>query len=278
MTIDTVLLHAASETLDPKRGAAAYAIGLARSCQAHLKALVLELDMMTPKSVYGRKIAADERARIEHRNEGTGAVANALRKAAQEQGVEALVITDRSHIHSTPEIAADHARLADIVVAGVCDEGLLSERLVAESLVFQSGRPVIVVPNDYVGGYRVERVIVAWDFSRVAARALSDALPFLRQAAEVTLISFGDDKNFSASTGQDEVLAALRLRGVEASFRQMDLGARAIGEAINAAIRDYRADMLVMGGFGHSRFRDFVLGGATRSILAAPPVPTLLSH
>lgn len=277
MTIRTVLLHTASETLDPGSAAAAYALGLARFYEAHLEALVFELDMVSPKSVYGRKIASDARTQIDERNADVDVSADALRKAARDQGVEALVVTERSHIHSTPEIAADRARLVDIVVAGVCDQGLLSERLVAESLVFQSGRPVIVVPQAHVG-YSAERVVVAWDFSKVAARALADALPLLRRASEVTLITFGDDKDFFASIGQDEVLAALHRRGVAARFQKMERGGRDIGQAINAAAAENRADLLVMGGFGHSRFRDFVLGGATRSILASPAIPTLLSH
>ena len=147
MTIKTVLLHAASETLDPDRSAGAYALGLAGAFEAHLEALVLELDVITPKGAYGHNIAAEERSRIRSRNEEVGVAAEALRMAAQKQGVKACVITDRSHVHSTPEIATDHARLADIAVAGVCDEGLLSERMVAEALIFQSGRPVIIIPR-----------------------------------------------------------------------------------------------------------------------------------
>lgn len=278
MTIDTVLLHAASETLDPTRSAAGYALGLARAWEAHLKALVFELDVVTPKSAYGRQIAADARARVKARNADVGAAAEKLREAVAAQGVDATVITERSHIHSTPEIAADHARLADIAVAGVCDEGLLSERMVAETLVFQSGRPVIVVPDDHAAGFTAARVVAAWDYSKVAARALSDALPLLRRASEVTLVSFGDDKDFSSSLTQEDVVAALRRRGVEARFKQLERGSRDIGEAINGAAADAGADLLVMGGFGHSRFRDFVLGGATRTILAAPAVPTLISH
>lgn len=278
MSIRTVLLHAGSETLDADRGAAAYALGLARHFEAHLEALVLELDMTPLKSAYGRKIAADANVRVKQRNEETKRAADALRAAARDQAVEALVITERSHVHSTPEIAADHARLADMVVAGVCDEGLLSERLVAENLVFQFGRPVIVVPDDHQRAYSTERVVVAWDFSKVAARAVSDALPILRQASEVTLIMFGDDKDFVTSIGQDQVLAALARRGVDARLQQMERGGRGIGEALNSAVADTGAELLVMGGFGRSRFRDFVLGGATRSILTAPTVPTLLSH
>lgn len=278
MTIKTVLLHAAAETCDPGRSAAAYALGLARAFEAHLEALVLELDMVTPRSVYGRQIAADARVQLDERNQQASVAADGLRGGARDHGVDVTVITERSHVHSTPEIAADRARIVDLAVAGVREEGLLSERLVAEALIFQSGRPVVIVPDDHRGDFRAERVIVAWDYSRVAARALSDALPLLRRATEVTLVMFGDDKDFATSIAQDDVVATLRRRGVAARFLQLERGSRAIGEAINAAAIDDRADLLVMGGYGHSRFRDFVLGGATRSILKTPAVPTLISH
>lgn len=278
MTIKTILLHAAAETCDPARSAAAYAIGLAGAFDAHLEALILELDVVSPKSVYGQRIAAEARLQVDERNAQAGAAANAVRAAARAQGIDAIVVTDRSHIHSTPEIAADHGRIADIVVAGVCEEGLLSERLVAEALVFESGRPVIIVPTHHRDGFRAEHVVVAWDFSRVAARALAEATPLLHRAKEVTLVSFGDDKTFTSSISQQDVLTALARRGVTATFAQAERGGRSIGDAINAAALDRRADLLVMGGYGHSRFRDFVLGGATQSILKAPAVPTLISH
>jgi len=276
MTIETILLHAASETCDPSRGAAHYALGLARSFDAHLEALVLELDVVTPEGLRARRTTADVRA---PRDTGEARLAaEELREVARGLGVDVTVITERSHVHSAPEIAADRARLADIVVAGVQNEGLLSERIVAEALIFQSGRPVIVVPDDHHADFRAERIMVAWDFSSCAARALSDALAFLRRASEVTLVSFGGDKDFASSTTPDDVVAALRRRHIKATYRQTERGGRDIGEAINAATADLDADLLVMGGFGHSRFRDFILGGATRSILAAPRVPSLISH
>lgn len=278
MTIKTVLMHVASENLDPARSAGAYALGLASVFNAHLEALVLELDVITPRSAYGRQIAAEERARIRERNEEVEAAAERLRGAAIEKSLEVSVITDRTSIPSAPDVAADHGRLADVIVAGVCDDGLLSERLVAETLIFQSGRPVILIPDDHDAGYAADRIVVAWDYGKVAARALSDALPFLRLAREVTLVTFGDDKALLSSISQDNVQAALLRRGVRAAFRQIERGGRDIGEAINAAATEAQADLLVMGGFGHSRFRDFVLGGATRTILAAPRLPTLISH
>lgn len=278
MTIRNVLVHVAAESCDPHRGATHYALGLAEWGEAHLEALVFELDVVTPKSFYGRQITADAISRVDQRNADIVPVAEALRRLAAERGIDAAVVTDRSHVHSAPEIATDHARLADIVVAGVCDGGLLSERMVAEALIFQSGRPVIIVPVDHEAGFSAARVVIAWDYSKVAARALSDALPLLRRASEVTLVIFGDDKDFASSLSKDDLVAALGRRGVEAQVLQAELGGRDIGTAIDAVVREVGADLLVMGGFGHSRFRDFVLGGATRAILAAPPVPTLISH
>lgn len=276
MTVDTIFLHAGSETCVPSRGAAYYALGLARSFDAHLEALVLDLDVVTPGSLRARPAMADSRA--ERSDREACSAAEDLRDAARGLGVDATVITERSHVHSAPEIAVDHARLADIAVAGVLGEGLLSERIVAEALIFQSGRPVIVVPDDHRADFRAERIVIAWDFSRFAARALSDALAFLHRASDVTLVSFGDDKDITSSTTPDDVVAALRRRDIKATYRQTERGGRNIGEAINAATVDLKADLLVMGGFGHSRFRDFILGGATRSILAAPRVPSLISH
>lgn len=261
MTIRTVLLHAAAETLAPDSGAPSYALGLAAAFDAHLDALVLELDMTTHREDTARASGTDE-----------------LGRAAVERGVDLTVISERSHVHSTPEIATDHARLADIVVAGVRVSGLLSERMVAEALIFQSGRPVVIVPDGHRTPYAAERILIAWDFSKAAARAVSDALPFLQRASEVTFVSFGGDKDFASCLSSDQVQSAFRRRGVAAKYRQIDRGGRAIGDAINAAAADMQADLLVMGGFGHSRFRDFVLGGATRDILAAPRLPTLISH
>lgn|SRR5690554_938159 len=275
MTIRTVLLHAASETLDPATSASRYALELARTFDAHLAALVLELNAAMPKG-FADNHAAEAGGR--RRNSNVQIAADALREAASDHGVTTSVITDRSHVHSTPEIAADYARLADLVVAGTCDEGLLSERIVAEALVFQSGRPIIIVPDDHDGGFAADRILVAWDYTRIAARALSDAMPFLRRASEVTLVCFGDDKDFSTSLSQEDVLVALRHRGVEARFEQLERRSRDIGLAICDAATERQADLLVMGASGQSRARSFVLGGATRGIMADPKFPTLISH
>ena len=92
------------------------------------------------------------------------------------------------------------------------------------------------------------------------------------------MVAFGDDKEMESSLTRDDVLTALKHRGVQARYEQAERGERDIASAINAFASGLAADLLVMGGYGHSRFREFVLGGATRGMLQAPALPTLLSH
>lgn len=278
MSINTILLHAAAEVCEPNCGPSAYALGLAKEFRAHLTAQVFELNVAMPRSAYGRQIVAETRAAVAERNVDALERAQRLRKAAAEWQIDAQVLTDRNYAYGIPEAVAHRARLYDLAVTGVDDRGLLSEHSVAEYVLFQSGRPLIVVPDGYDAAFSCARAVVAWDYGRTAARALGDALPLLQRAKEVTVVAFGDDKSMDSSLTREDLLASLRQRGVEARYVQAERASRSIADAINAFAKDCNADLLVMGGYGHSRFRDFILGGATKGILERPVVPTLLAH
>ncbi len=278
MTIQSILLHAASESCETHCGPSAFALQLARAFEARVTALVYELDVVFPRSAYGRRITAEARASLADRNSDARDRASLLRDAAAGMQVQAEVLTERSFAYTIPEVVADRARLHDLTVTGIDARGLLSEHTIADYVLFQSGRPLIVVPADHVAPFSCDKVVVAWDYSRTAARALADAMPFLRRAAEVTLVAFGDDKEMESSLTRDDVLIALTHRGVEARYEQAERGDRDIAAAISAFAAGLSADLLVMGGYGHSRFREFVLGGATSGVLEAPALPTFLSH
>lgn len=278
MTIRSILHHAAAEHCDPQHGASGYALQLAQAFDARLTALVYELDVVLPRSAYGRQIIAEARADLADRNSDALERAAGLRDAAAGMHLEAEVVTERSFAYTIPEVVADRARLYDLMVTGTDDRGLLSEHTIAEYVLFQSGRPLIVVPADHATTFSCDKVVVAWDYSRTAARALGDAMPFLGRAAEVTLVAFGDDKEMESSLTRDDVLTALKHRGVQARYEQAERGGRDIAAAIGAFATDLTAGLLVMGAYGHSRFREFVLGGATRGVLQAPALPTFLSH
>lgn len=275
MTIETILLQAPAGHGHPGCGPSAWALGAAAALGARLTAAVFDADAYTGGPADSGRAPRREG---EACSRAAAATADELRRAAAERGIEARTVTDRSFAYGLPEVVADHARLHDLVVAGVDRAGLLSERAMAEHLVFEAGRPVVIVPADHRAPVRFERITVAWDNSRVAARALGDAMPLLRHASEVHLVSVGGERPFDASLAASEVVDALARRGVVARFEHVDAAGMRIGEALGRQARVRGSDLLVMGAFGHSRLRQFVLGGATRSVLDEPRLPVLLSH
>jgi nucleotide-binding universal stress UspA family protein len=275
MTIRTILLHAPAGHGDPARGPAACALGAASALGARLTAAVFDADAFTGGPADAQRTP---RAEDEVYSRAATETAERLIRAAADLGVEARAVTSRSFAYGLPEVVADHSRLHDLVVAGVDRAGLLSERSMAEHLVFESGRPLVIVPAGYRGPVRFERISVAWDNSRVAARALGDALPLLRRAQKVDVVSVGGERPVEASLNTSEVIDALARRGISARFEHIDPAGARVGEALGQHALHRGSDLLVMGAFGHSRLRQFVLGGATRSVLDDPRLPVLLSH
>jgi len=136
---------------------------------------------------------------------------------------------------------------------------------------------VLLVPETRPAKQATE-VVIAWDGTAPAVRATHDALPFLACAQRVTVITIAEEKAEPVDSSGHDLCAHLGWHGIEAGFRHFNSPGRAVGEAIAEAARELGADLLVMGGFAHSRLRDLVLGGATRHILNATPIPVLLSH
>jgi nucleotide-binding universal stress UspA family protein len=136
---------------------------------------------------------------------------------------------------------------------------------------------VLIVPYIQKGGLKLDRVMVAWDGSRGAARAVNDAMPFLTRAGLVEVVAV-------AEQGKDEELPAadiaehLARRGVRIEVKPIVAPDAKVADVLLSHAADNAADLLVMGGFGHSRLRELVLGGVTRGILEAMTIPTLMAH
>ncbi|MBA4163299.1 MAG: universal stress protein [Erythrobacter sp.] len=281
MTSDTltksVMLYATVDTFDIDRGAAALALRLCETEGASLTAFLLNLDANAPPSPDSRSL--DQlRADSQLREERNGANVELLLDRAAQGGVAAQAVTKLDHSRGIMGCVADHARLHDLVVIGADSTGLLSDRLIAENLLFEIGRPLMVVPSNYSSEFDCHRIAVAWDNSRVAARALGDALALFPGVEEVILLSIGGEKAILSSLDHDTMVRMLERRGVSARVERRDLNGRSIGDAIQDSARETGANLLVMGGYGHSRLRDFILGGATLSVFAHPQLPVLLSH
>lgn len=169
---------------------------------------------------------------------------------------------------------AEHARLHDLTIVPVYEGG--ETRWVAESLIFEAGRPVLLLPEHGAAGHLFDTVVMGWDGSRAAARALADALPWLTRAKSVRVVAITGEKPVEARRHFGKLERHLALHGVTAKCVE-EPGADA-GSALLRYCGKVGAELLVMGAYGHSRIRDFVLGGATRTVIANPSLPVLLSH
>ena len=147
----------------------------------------------------------------------------------------------------------------------------------AQSLVFGAGVPVILVPPSSTAG-AVNHIAIAWDGSRVAARALCDALPLLAANGRISVVTVQGEKSLSGSSLAQTLRASLERRGYNAMASNITLEGRTIAKALQDAALSEGAQLLAMGGFGHSRLRDFILGGATKGVFSDLRLPVLLSH
>lgn len=188
----------------------------------------------------------------------------------------------RSVEGATRQQVALHARYADLVVVGQegAGPGEPSVPEVVEHALFASGRPVLVVPS--AGRFETagRRVLVGWNASREAARAVNDALPLLAQAEAVTVLAVNPRRGTGAHGEEPGADIALHLarHGVKVEVQRTAGSGIGDGDMILNAAADLSADLLVVGAYGHSRLREVVLGGVTRTLLRRMTVPVLMSH
>ena len=189
---------------------------------------------------------------------------------------------DRVLYTEVADALATHARYADLVILGQIDpdDPVAGPRYLPEEVILGSGRPALVIP--YIGAAASfgERAMVAWDASREAARAVNDALPLLERAKAVGVVTVNPgDKPFGhgEEPGADIGLHLAR-HGIKVEVQRVEARDLDTANAILSHVANEGADLLVMGPYGHSRLREVVLGGVTRTILAEMTVPVLMSH
>jgi nucleotide-binding universal stress UspA family protein len=212
-------------------------------------------------------------ANAESNRNAKGLLADFASVAASRLGEE-ILIECQSMV--TPRELAARARAYDLTI--VPKYGHPETDFVAETLVFESGRPVLLLPPDSGVGHRFEKVAIGWDGSRAAARALADALPICAGALSVELVAVTGDKAFGEGAAPNDARRHLSAHGIEAREIEIPASGLDAGTALLRHCARVGADLLVMGAYGHGRFREFVLGGATRSVLADAALPVLLSH
>jgi nucleotide-binding universal stress UspA family protein len=201
-----------------------------------------------------------------------------FKQAVKATGVEKVEWrkSRRDAVESVPV----HGRYADVLVIGQPNETDASgvEPDFAERLLLSAGRPALVIP--YAGDFPAvgTRVLVAWNASREATRALTDAIPILREAKQVDVIAFNPkDAPHGEVPGADIGLYLAR-HGIKVSVSQQTADDVDVGNQLLSRAADLDSDLIVMGAYGHSRMKELILGGATRTVLNSMTVPVLMSH
>jgi nucleotide-binding universal stress UspA family protein len=174
-----------------------------------------------------------------------------------------------------------HARYCDLSVVGQGIDSDDHERalgMLPAELALAVGRPVLIVPRYGTFSTLGERVLVAWNGSREATRALNDALPILQRARKVTVLSVNPDSEPGQRIPAADITLHLVRHGVSAEAASTAADSISIGDALLSYSADLVADLIVMGAYGHSRLRERVLGGVTRHLLQSMTAPVLMSH
>ncbi|ABE37586.1 universal stress protein [Rhodopseudomonas palustris] len=198
--------------------------------------------------------------------------------ACKREGVSA-----EHHLLETPYGTAGRfprmARRFDLSVIMQSDPDNVDNDILIEQVLFDSGRPVLIVPYIQKAPLKLDRVICGWDGSRAATRAINDAMPFLRRAGAVELLIVRDHKVRDEKELRGiEMANHLARHGIKLDIKMITAPDVGVAATILSHVADCSADLLVMGGYGHSRLREFVLGGVTREMLSSMTVPVLMSH
>jgi nucleotide-binding universal stress UspA family protein len=256
-----------------------YAVSVAAALQTHLTGVAFIYDPVVPISGTGY-IPADV---IESQRADNETAAEAAIK-------DFTAATDRAGISAEPQMltasltgAGDQfARMArhfDLAIVGQAQPEMSTmEQIIGETTLFESGRPIIMVPYIQKAPFKSGNVMICWDGSRTAARAVADAIPILGESSRIEIVSVTSERGKEDEIEGVDIGQHLARHGLKVDVHRISGGNIDVADALLSHAADSAADLLVMGGYGHSRLREFVLGGVTRSIFQSMTLPVLLSH
>lgn len=258
------------------------AIAFAAAMGARIFAVVVQVDIRLASHLIADHLL--NRSGLQHEWEARSlahsqAAAKYFEARATAAGVLAGVEMRKINLYGADDAVARCARTRDlcIVPLGSRYDGQIE---LAQQVIFQSGRPVLAFSAErpILATTSLRDVVVAWDGSRSAARALADALPILERAGSVRVVTFVNEKESAQAGVGAEAVRHLAAHGIKAMADEVETRGVRIGAAIDAYLARSPADLLVMGAYGHPRVLEFVLGGATQHVLRAPPAAVILSH
>jgi len=276
--IKDIVLHLSADARHEV--AANYAVSVAEAFGAHLAAMTFAYEPVLPAMLMGGALPEEfvntQRTLAE---EAANAALTKLSETARRSGITVEARLKTISFAAAADIFGQFARGFDLSIVGQANPDLVGPQdLIIEAALFQSGRPVVIVPYIQKTGLTLDRVLICWDAGRNAARAVADALPFLYRAKAVEVITVATEPLKSDGLAGADLARHLARHDLKAELKRIVMEGIDVANAILSYAADVSADFIVMGGYGHSRLREFILGGATRGLLSSMTIPTLMSH
>lgn len=274
--VDSTHLHL-STLHAPDPGAIARSASLARQLGAELEVSIARVDLPQPSHWAAGHVAP---AVLEIDSQADLRVEQLVREAqaaAEERNLTIRLQRFSGGSVTTDERAALLARTHDFTMVSL-GEGDADARRTVEALTFASGRGVLVWPAGRDARLPFETVMVAWDYSEAAARAVAFALPLLKRARQVEVVTVRGGKAMPIEQGHERVMAYLQRHGVMTVSRTPDAAGRKIGPYLGDLAEELKARLLVMGAYDTPKARELLFGGVTRSVLQRPAVPLFLAN
>jgi nucleotide-binding universal stress UspA family protein len=255
-----------------------YAISVARTFEAHLTGIAFAYEPVIPGTIFdGGMVSVIAACRAENRKAAQSAK-DQFETAAKDAGVLADGRVVEAGVADAATIFGSSARNHDLSIVGQArPDSEAAEEMIVEGALFGSGRPVLVVPYIQQTGLKLDRVLVCWDGSRNAARAIADAMPVLKRAGAIDVVTIESRERQNELAGA-EIAQHLARHKLKVELKPIVAKDTDVASTILSYAADASTDLIVMGGYGHSRLREFVLGGATRGMLESMTVPTLMAH
>lgn len=258
------------------------ALALAQANGAHLVSVVGVAVPLYQEYLLGAVIYEAYQAEVDRQTKIANEICEKIKEKVKAAGVDgetrALVVD----VDILPIDGVVHARYADLVVmsgrSGQADARLW-ERLV-NGVLFGAGRPILIVPEGVLPRSAFDKVVIGWNASREATRAVHDGMSLIRRAHQVDIVVV-DPSSSDSGHGQEpgaDLAAHLVRHGGKVNVHRIPSGGKGAGTALQQFALDAQADVLVMGAYGHSRVWETLLGGATRDIFADTKMPVLISH
>ena len=254
------------------------ALDMAASIGGKLSPLIADIDIPTLHNAFAEvliNVSAMSAAAEKQSREAGDRIAGELKHLASRVSLPLTLTRHKWTLAMVSGSLAAAARIHDCSLFVLDPKGRGHIEL-AEAVLFGSGGPVLICPPHDAPGHLFS-VAVAWDGSRAAARTVRDSLPILSRARSVTILTVDDDK-LIAHTSIDGLREFLSYHGIEAAHFNRPREDKPVGDALQGFALELGSDLLVMGAYGHSRLREFALGGATSSALHAPLLPIFMSH